>query len=113
MKAFYNIALFFCFKPLRQSKDNQEWIVTPLIRRGSNFYFFAALYFALLDLLPCLQARGMRDYNKGSKSSRVINVKEGQIRLEVDNGCCKKHVINIRHKTPFSYVKIQFKAQKE
>ena len=24
------------------------------------FYFFAALYFALIDLLPCLQARGTR-----------------------------------------------------
>ena len=31
---------------------------TPLIRSDSNLYFFAALYFALLDLLPCLQARG-------------------------------------------------------
>ena len=49
----------------------QQWNVMPLIRRGSNFYFFAALYFALLDLLPCLQARGMRDCNKGSKSSRA------------------------------------------
>ena len=42
-----------------------------LIRSDSNFYFFAALYFALLDLLPCLQAAGTRDCNKGSKSSRA------------------------------------------
>ena len=48
---------------------DKKWNVTPLIGRGSNFYFFAALYFALLDLLPCLQARGTRDYNNGSKSS--------------------------------------------
>ena len=48
-----------------------EWNVTPLIRRSSNFYFFAAHY--CLDLLPCFQARGTRDCNKGSKSfSREI-----------------------------------------
>ena len=40
-----------------------QWNVTPLIRRSSNFYFFAALYFALLDLLSCLQAQGTRDCN--------------------------------------------------
>ena len=43
------------------------WNVTPLIRRGSNFVFFAALYCSCLGLLPCLQARGTRDCNKGSK----------------------------------------------
>ena len=42
---------------LKQTELN----VTPLIRRGSNFYFFEALDFALFDLLPCLQARGTRD----------------------------------------------------
>ena len=26
-----------------------QWNITPLIRRGSNFYFFAALYFSLLE----------------------------------------------------------------
>ena len=35
-----------------------------------NFYFFTGVYFALRDLLPCLQARGTRDCNKGSKSSK-------------------------------------------
>ena len=52
-----------------EDSDSRKWNVTPLIRRGSNFYFLAALYFALLDLLPCLQARGTRDCNKGTKSS--------------------------------------------
>ena len=49
-----------------------QWNVTPLIRRGSNFYFFAALYFAQLDLLPCLQARGKRDCNKSSESNKKL-----------------------------------------
>ena len=45
-----------CFTDLKTIRSKKyilkEWNVTPLIRRGSNFYFFVALYFALLDLLP-------------------------------------------------------------
>ena len=54
--------------------SRQKWNVSPSICRASDFYFFAGVYFALLDLLPCLQARYMRDCNKGSKSSRAFVV---------------------------------------
>ena len=59
-----------------------KWIVIPLIWRGSNFYFFAALYGARLVLQPCLQARGTRDWNKGSKSSR-----KNKVLLRIKNYC--------------------------
>ena len=47
------------FKVFVENPEIQKWNDTPLIRRDRNFYFFVALYFALLDLLPCLQARGI------------------------------------------------------
>ena len=34
------------------SRKTWKWNVTPLIRRGSNFYFFGALYFTLLTNCP-------------------------------------------------------------
>ena len=52
-------------------KGIKQWNVSPLIRRGCNFYFFAALYSALLDLLPCLQAGGTRDCDKGSNGNLI------------------------------------------
>ena len=50
----------------------QKWNVTTLIRLGSNFLFFAAFYFARLELLACLQARACLGGNKGG------NFKEGE-----------------------------------
>ena len=52
-KPYLNLYKFFCLENHQIKKYIlKEWNVTPLIRRGSNFYFFAVLYFALLDLLP-------------------------------------------------------------
>ena len=67
-----------CFSALT---SDLKWNVMPLIRRGSNFVFFAALYCPCLGLLPCLQAWGMRDCNKGSK------FKKGAMT------CCKEYKI--------------------
>ena len=37
-----------------------QWNVTPLIRRGSNFFSLQHFIAPALDLMPCLQAQGMR-----------------------------------------------------
>ena len=39
---------------LEWRSDFQKWNVTPCIWQGSSF--LGAFYFALLELLPCLQA---------------------------------------------------------
>ena len=55
--------------------------------RGSNFYIFAALYFSLLDLLSCLQARGTRDCNQCSNGTlifehRIMEVKDKKVYMK-------------------------------
>ena len=45
----------------------------PRIRRGSNFFSLQDFIVPALDLLPCLQARGTRDCNKGSKNEYEIS----------------------------------------
>ena len=42
-----------------------KWNVTPLIRRGSNFFHLQHFIAPTLDVIPCLQAQGRRDCNKG------------------------------------------------
>ena len=44
-----------------------KWNVITCITWWSNFSFFAAFYFARLELLPCLQARASTGGNRGSK----------------------------------------------
>ena len=44
-----------------------EWNVTPLIWRGSHFLSLQHFIAPAMDLMPCLQAQGTRDCNKGIK----------------------------------------------
>ena len=47
----------------------KKWNVTTFIWRGSHFFFAPAL-----DLMPCLQARGMRDCNKGHSIKEIAQM---------------------------------------
>ena len=81
---------FPCFNIANHTENcieitKQKWNVTPLIRRGSNFYFFAALYFALLDLLPCLQARGYEVWRIAIRA--VSQVRQNKVLLRNNNYC--------------------------
>ena len=47
-----------------------QWNVTPLIRRGNNFYFFAALYFSSLGFNAMCALPTKEGANKGIKSMK-------------------------------------------
>ena len=44
----------------------------PYIRMGSNFFSLQHFIAPVLDLLPCLQPRDMRDFKKGHSKLQVL-----------------------------------------
>ena len=70
----YTIQKKRCFLPTTKNylKTLMQTVrLFTLFHRGSNFYFLAAFYFALLDLLPLFQSLVPPACKQGSKSSRA------------------------------------------
>ena len=57
-----------------QNKIKIKWKVTPLIRRGGNICFFAALYALFLALIPCLPSWQRKEAIRALKPSKEHKV---------------------------------------